>query len=193
MSARRLIPLLVLAVATLGGAVASAQEEAPVIVAAPPSKPPPRLHLQVGGNGGYLHTLGQSFGGGAVDVRVGASNQIVTLAFRANGLFGRSAGGLSFERALGGFQVQFHLTDRVRFGLSLLNGIFVYQRAIAVEDRHVYAWAMGLLADLDVELVRGKSAGALVLTATLGYELINTVPERAGHTFSGQLGLAWRY
>jgi len=192
-SPRRLIPVVVLALTTLGGAVASAQEEAPILLAAPPPKPPPRLHLQVGGDGGYLRALGQSFGGGAVDVRVGAGNQIATLAFRVNGLLGRSAGGLSFERALGGFQAQFHLSERVRFGLSLLNGIFVYQRAIAVEDRHVYAWAMGLLADLDVELVRGKSTGALVLTTSLGYEYISAVPERAGDTFSGQFGLAWRY
>lgn len=81
----------------------------------------------------------------------------------------------------------------MRFGLSFLSGIFVYQRAAAADDRHVYAASMALLADLDVELARGERAGALVWATSLGYEYVHAIPDRAGDTFSAQTGLAWRY
>jgi hypothetical protein len=155
-------------------------------------RPRPRAHVQIGAAGGYLHTLGRSFGGGVVDVRIGGSNRVLTLAFRANALVGRSEGGLTFQRPLGGFQLQLHVHDRVRVGFSVLNGVFVYQRALATDDRNVYGLAFGMLGDLDVELVRGRDANALVLSATLGYERVDSGQTSDGHTISAQLGLAWR-
>jgi hypothetical protein len=143
--------------------------------------------------GTYRYMLKQSSGAGALRLLIGGETGPVGFGGVIDIELGGTRAGLFYAVIDVGFLFYGKIGDHVRLGLGPHFGGMIVQRATdnnPFED--MSAFLVGIGADLNVDILRGKSA-ALYLAGRLGYDWVDTGPTNPySHGAVAKLGIGVR-
>ncbi len=143
----------------------------------------------------YQLMLGESVGGAALEIQVGAEDDHWGGAAQLGIVTGQTLGGLTFIWLRFGPGFEFHLSPRVRMGFGLTVGALGIARAggsFNGSDEMVSP-SLGLHLDLSVDLVRGKRSSALFVGARLGGDILLDVTDLSPASLLLSASLGYRY